>query len=273
MGYIITDFSHDDTVYKFKYVSPTEPTKTQRTLTIPLAPSGLFILRSKPGYRHFMSRASQYCSTFKNFAGNAHFIPLDDADASKTTFHDCPSASHHPREHISLPSQSHSKTREHIPYTPDTAPQTREHPPELATLKKRHRSHHHDEPPSKTREPPSSTRVLYPTAPPNIIPELDEDLATLKNSPFSSDFTTTAPPSNITEDASLAATAHKKVRLFTLYEQLGHLIYSILHNMARAGLIPKGLASNDPLIFPGCAYGKARRKNWRHKGTPHPACN
>ena len=58
MGYIISNFSHDDTVYKFKYISPTDITKTQRTVTIPIAPNGLFIFHSKPGYLSFMSRAS-----------------------------------------------------------------------------------------------------------------------------------------------------------------------------------------------------------------------
>ena len=36
--------------------------------------------------------------------------------------------------------------------------------------------------------------------------------------------------------------------------------------MARSGLIPKDLATIDPPTCPGCAYGKARRKQWRHKG-------
>ena len=257
IGYIVDDFSHDDIIYKFKYISPTDVTKTQRTVTIPIASNGLFILRSKPGYQSFMSRASQYCSTFKNFAGNSHFIPPDDDDTSSSTPHDCSASSDHSRELQSPPSQSTSKTREHTPYTPSTLPQTREHPP-LASLKKRQSSNHHGEPPSKTREPPSSRHIPSTNAPPTIIPELDEDLAPLKTSPLTSDFTTTAPPSNLTEDASLAATARKKARLFTIHEQLGHLSYSILHDMARAGLIPKDLASIDPPICPGCAYGKAR---------------
>ena len=266
MGYIITDFSHDDTAYKFKYISPTDTTKTQRTVSIPIAPNGLFILRSKPGYRNFMSRASQYCPSFKNFAGNSHFIPSDDDDESTSTSHDCSSFPHHLREHTPLPSQSNNKTREDTPYNIENDPQTREYPPEFSSLKRRS-CHHDGEPPSKTREPPSSTQFTSPPAPPTTIPELDEDLAPLKTSPLTSDFTTTAPPINILEDASLAATARKKARLFTIHEQLGHLSFSILRDMARAGLIPKDLATIDPPICPGCAYGKARRKQWRYKGA------
>ena len=36
--------------------------------------------------------------------------------------------------------------------------------------------------------------------------------------------------------------------------------------MARAGLIPRDLATVDPPTCPGCAYGKAHKKPWRSKG-------
>ena len=36
--------------------------------------------------------------------------------------------------------------------------------------------------------------------------------------------------------------------------------------MAKCGLIPKDLATVDPPVCPGCAYGKAYRKQWRYKG-------
>ena len=36
--------------------------------------------------------------------------------------------------------------------------------------------------------------------------------------------------------------------------------------MAKVGLIPKELADVDPPMCPGCAYGKAHRKQWRYKG-------
>ena len=58
----------------------------------------------------------------------------------------------------------------------------------------------------------------------------------------------------------------KQHRLAVLHERLGHLSFSRLKLMARAGLIPRDLASVDPPTCPGCAYGKAHRKPWRTKG-------
>eukprot|EP00980_Cylindrotheca_fusiformis_P016665 scaffold5012_cov160-Cylindrotheca_fusiformis.AAC.2 len=37
--------------------------------------------------------------------------------------------------------------------------------------------------------------------------------------------------------------------------------------MAKAGYIPSELANVDPPKCPGCAYGKAHRIPWRHKGA------
>ena len=36
--------------------------------------------------------------------------------------------------------------------------------------------------------------------------------------------------------------------------------------MARCGLISKVLATVDPTTCPGCSYGKAHYRPWRHKG-------
>ena len=36
--------------------------------------------------------------------------------------------------------------------------------------------------------------------------------------------------------------------------------------LVRVGSIAKDLASIDPPVCPGCAYGKAHRRQWRHKG-------
>ena len=36
--------------------------------------------------------------------------------------------------------------------------------------------------------------------------------------------------------------------------------------MAKCNLIPKDLSTVDPPTCPGCAYGKAHRRPWRHKG-------
>jgi hypothetical protein len=68
------------------------------------------------------------------------------------------------------------------------------------------------------------------------------------------------------EDPNVAMFKRKQSRLATIHERLGHLSYARLKLMARAGLIPKDLANVDSPTCPGCAYGKAHRRPWRHKG-------
>mmetsp|Transcript_41992 Transcript_41992/g.101184 ORF Transcript_41992/g.101184 Transcript_41992/m.101184 type:complete len:1373 (+) Transcript_41992:2978-7096(+) len=68
-------------------------------------------------------------------------------------------------------------------------------------------------------------------------------------------------------DPSIAITRRKQHRLFVLHEKYGHLPFSKLQLMARAGMIPKELANIDPPTCPGCSYGKAHRKPWRGKGS------
>ena len=138
-------------------------------------------------------------------------------------------------------------------------------PPPL--IKKRLNSCINDEPPFKTRESPSSIRVALPDTLPTIIHDSDEDHPPIKTTPLTSDFNTPTSTSTVNEDASIAATNRKKARLFTIHEKLGHLSFATLQLMARSGLISKDLATIDPPTCPGCAYGKARRLQWRHKGA------
>jgi hypothetical protein len=68
------------------------------------------------------------------------------------------------------------------------------------------------------------------------------------------------------DDPSVTATKQKQNRLATIHERLGHFSFARLKLLSRAGLIPKDLANVDAPVCPGCAYGKAHRKPWRHKG-------
>ena len=58
----------------------------------------------------------------------------------------------------------------------------------------------------------------------------------------------------------------KQPWLATIHKKLGHLSYTKIKLPCRAGLLPKELASIEPLTCPGCAYGKAKQKPWGRKG-------
>ena len=86
--------------------------------------------------------------------------------------------------------------------------------------------------------------------------------------PIESDFT--LPPSSkraIEEDPAIALVHRKQHKLAVLHECFGHLSFSILKLMARAGLISRELANVDSPTCPGCAYSKAHRNPWRQKGV------
>ena len=83
--------------------------------------------------------------------------------------------------------------------------------------------------------------------------------------PFqNSDFT---PTSKLHHDADIIAMQRKKTKLLMYHEKLGHLSFTVLRLLARAGIIPRELANVDPPTCPGCAYGKAHKLKWRHKGN------
>ena len=71
---------------------------------------------------------------------------------------------------------------------------------------------------------------------------------------------------SVAEDANIELTRKKQLRLLTIHEQLGHLSFPVLKLLARCGLISRDLQHVTPPMCPGCAYGKAHRKQWRHKG-------
>ena len=111
-----------------------------------------------------------------------------------------------------------------------------------------------------TREP------LVPT--PTVIPAADTDFSPLKSKPTTSNFDHDGVvPSTQSQDANVIAVQRKKHLLLTYHERFGHLSFSILRLLARAGIIPRYLADVDPPTCPGCAYGKAIRKQTRYKGV------
>lgn len=73
-------------------------------------------------------------------------------------------------------------------------------------------------------------------------------------------------PPLMQDDVAIAITRRKQSRLFSYHKKFGHLSFSILKLMAKAGHIPRELANVDALTCPGCAYGKVHRRPWRRKG-------
>ena len=59
----------------------------------------------------------------------------------------------------------------------------------------------------------------------------------------------------------------KQHKIAVLHECFGHLSFSILKLMARAGLIYRELANINSPTCALCAYGKAHRKLWRQRGV------
>jgi hypothetical protein len=101
----------------------------------------------------------------------------------------------------------------------------------------------------------------------NILGLFDQDdFEPNKSSPIGDEF----DPSKQQEyraDPALDNLKRKQQRLAAIHEKLGHLEFPCLKLLARAGLIPCELAHIDPPVCPGCAYGKAHRRPWRHKGS------
>jgi hypothetical protein len=117
----------------------------------------------------------------------------------------------------------------------------------------------------KTRElsslPSEKTREL-----PNSIPYKEGDFQPIRPGPSEALFDLTGSKQFV-DNPEIALNRRKQQQLATYHEQLGHVSFSRLQLMAKAGLIPKDLASIKPPVCPGCTYGKAHRKPWRYKGS------
>jgi hypothetical protein len=118
----------------------------------------------------------------------------------------------------------------------------------------------------KPREPPREPPNSEPSREPDQVPYDDGDFSVDTAQPIEAAFEV-PPTSNVEEDPQVAIVRRKQHRLAVIHEKFGHLSFATLKLMARAGLIPKELATVDPPTCPGCAYGKAHRKPWRRKGV------
>jgi hypothetical protein len=114
------------------------------------------------------------------------------------------------------------------------------------------------------REPPRETPTKELT--PNVIPYADEDFDSIKKKAVKAEFHSEERQAEL-NDPDVAILRHKQSNLATIHERLGHLSFARLRLLAKAGIIPKELANVEPPTCAGCAYGKAHRKPWRHKGV------
>jgi hypothetical protein len=227
-GYKVQPAEHDDKEYMFEY-NPSFDVKTERTLTVPIGHNQLFTMQSNEGYTSFFQQAAHFNPEYGLFADAAHVIPEEPDDI--------------PREPTI--SQERDKPREPPLLTPTS--QEPDTPRESNDL--------------PTEKPRESTDLT-----PDCIPFTDADFyEQVKDKPVETNFDVNDKPSEL-EDPLVAMVKRKQSRLATIHEQLGHLSYAWLKLMARAGLIPKDLANVDPPTCPGCAFGKANRRPWRHKG-------
>ena len=111
--------------------------------------------------------------------------------------------------------------------------------------------------------------VEKPREPFNVVPhDHDDDFQSLPSSPREMEpFDTKI---DLPLDPNLVILQRKQQVLATIHERLGHLSYSKIKLLARAGLIRSDLANVPPPTCPGCAYGKAHRRPWRHKKKKLP---
>ena len=116
-------------------------------------------------------------------------------------------------------------------------------------------------------ETPANIQTPHGSTEPTQIPFDDSDFSMDSPAPMNVPFELPNDPVTLNEDPHMVLLRRKQHRLAVLHEKFGHLSFATLKLMARAGLIPRELATVDPPVCPGCAYGKAHWKPWRRKGT------
>ena len=101
---------------------------------------------------------------------------------------------------------------------------------------------------------------------PYLIPYTRKYFDSIANAPQKTEaFAYMQQPINLEVDLSIVAIYGKQTRLDTIHEILGHLIFSNLKLLSRAGLVTRDLYNIDLPICTGCDYGKFHRCPWRHK--------
>jgi hypothetical protein len=218
---------------KFTY-KPTVESKA-RTITINVGPNLLFTLRSNEGYLSFFQKATRYDPAFGAFAGASHLIRNDNPSTSPE---DVRATLDQTRE--SSDSQSQDQPRE-------------SDGPKQTDL---------DNSGSQVHEIPRE-----PDSIPDVIPFDETDATPVKNKPVNAEFTLEGGHEERHDSPENAAYKRKQQRLLSIHECLGHMSFGRLQLLAtKAGHIDKRLANVDFPVCPGCAYGKAHRRPWRHKG-------
>lgn len=219
---------HDDRIYIFEYNSKEKCSKPRR-LTINISPNNLFVIHDNEGYKKFFRESQQYSDTWCNwceFAGAAQLIPPEEDDDVT----------------LAYPRQSAEKG----PMQPPVP--TMVEPPRESKATER-------------ELPRESTKTA------STIPFNDAEIAgeTIQSQPKTVEFDKERYTDH-KADPTVEIIQRKKARLATIHERLGHLSFARLKLLARCGLIPRDLASVEPPVCPGCAYGKAHRKPWAYKG-------
>ena len=108
--------------------------------------------------------------------------------------------------------------------------------------------------------------ILHHHFGPSLLPPISLLSVEYSSLTFLSDLHSIQSKERILEDADIESIRRKKFRLLTYHERFGHLNFAILKLLARCGITPRDLEKVDPPACPGCGYGKAHRRQWRHKG-------
>ncbi|KAL7556286.1 hypothetical protein ACA910_016078 [Epithemia clementina (nom. ined.)] len=87
-------------------------------------------------------------------------------------------------------------------------------------------------------------------------------------SPRQVEFQQEAPTAHVIPPEEEPMTMSSKDQLLCWHYQMGHLPFSRMIQMAKAGTLPSGLAKCPKPFCSACQYGKLTKKPWQHKGGP-----
>jgi hypothetical protein len=218
---------HDDKRYKYTYTTPGE--QTTKTWTVDTNTNDLFSFQINVGYKAFFTESSNKSTNHDKewqSFNGAHVIPDTDDDGYD-----------YPRE----PDRRHTPDNPREPNPGQTHDKPRELPPETSN--------------GNPREPSSAHPIPYQAT----------DFEPIKHDAVDTPFDLEGAHERVDSPETIVY-KRKQQRLATIQKKLGHLSFGKLKLMARCHLIPHKLAGVDAPVCPGCAYGKAHRKPWRHKG-------
>jgi hypothetical protein len=239
--YDIDNSCHNGLRYLFTYKKLTKATKP-RSLAVPVGPNLMCTMRSNEGYLLFFQRTEHFDPDLTAFSGASHVIPEDESTVS-------PSVLIAPK--MREPDKSDSNL-------PDLIQQKMREPDDLFDAP-------NDGPPSLIWTPSHDKQRECERSDPDIVPFDETDFEPLKDKPVDSEFTLDGAHEQH-DDAATIIYKGKQQRLMTIHEQLGHISFARLHNLAKVHLMLHELASVDFPACPGCAYGKAHCRQKPYKG-------